>query len=99
MWDMVEDAITVCIKNGYAPHTVADMECEDFQVAYSSLMRVSAREKIWELNAQSVAANPDKKDSNRKKMIESLSVWLPKAELKQSMGTGDDLQNKLIKKG
>ena len=42
---------------------------------------------MWDLNATTVAMHPGgKKDKNRKNIMKTLEVWIPWAEIKQSMG-------------
>lgn len=87
---MVEDAITICVGNGYDPEWLMLLSTEDFQGIYSSVMRVKSRDRLWELNAITVASNPQgKKDKNRESMIDSINTWIPWAEIKQSMGNAE----------
>jgi len=84
---VIEDAITICVKGGYNPDWLVSLDCENFGGIYSSVMRVKSRDRMWDLNVMTVAMNPQgKKDKNRKNIMESLKVWIPWAEIKQSMG-------------
>jgi len=62
-------------------------------------MRVKSRDRLWDLNATTVAMHPGgKKDKNRKNIISALETWIPLAELKQSMGDASGFKN-LFSKG
>ena len=83
---------------GVSDEAIANMDCENFQALYLSIKRVQARNRMWQLNAMAVAANPDAKGKNVKNMMQALEHWIPYAEIKQQMGSAKDFR-KMIKKG
>lgn len=96
---MVEDAITICVSGGYDPVWLMELDCTNLQGIYSSVMRVKSRDRMWDLNAMTVASNPSgKKDKNRNALMEALNVWIPYSEQKQSMGNAESF-GRIVNKG
>jgi len=60
-------------------------------------MRTQARERMWQLNAMTCVQNPGKKGEHHKSVMNQINVWIPYAEIKQSMGSGSDFARAIKK--
>ena len=88
---MVDDAKTQLLER-YTLEEVNEMDAFDFAEAYSSIKRVEARERFWEINKDILTTHPSKKNKiDVSPLQKNLETWIPTVELRQSMGTIQDL--------
>lgn len=93
VWERLYDAAVFCVSQGFSVEHVSELSVPEFRELYHALMRIDARRKVELAVLMQNAYHAEAK--GMKKFLDSLSVWLPKAERGMGKKSAEEFQRAL----